>query len=213
MPEDLSEHAIQGPEKAREEAAMWLARLDRGLRAEEPPALRGWLKDRVNRNIILDMARLWHGPDIIALLSELIPSGPEPMGPRSWRSTLFTSLKVTVAVGLIVWIWSGWEPRLNFHSHWTHLQGSLVVPRALLEGGRYFTNVGERGQIELADGSNVTLNTDTRLGVAFSPYMRQVFVPMEKSAFTWRPMPSGRSACWPAGVGSRRWAPTSTCGC
>jgi hypothetical protein len=34
------------------------------------------LKDRVNRNIILDMARLWHGPDVIALLSELIQHQP-----------------------------------------------------------------------------------------------------------------------------------------
>jgi hypothetical protein len=34
------------------------------------------LRDRVNRNIILDMARLWLGPDIIALLSELIEHPP-----------------------------------------------------------------------------------------------------------------------------------------
>ena len=183
MLEDLSDRAIQGPEKTREEAAMWLARLARGLRAEEAPALREWLKDRLNRRIILDTARLWHGPDIIALLAELIPTGPEPKDPLSWRSILFATLKVTVAVGLIVWIGSGWEPRLNFHSHWTHLQGSLVVPRALLEKGRYFTNVGERGQIALADGSSVTLNTDTHLGIAFSPYMRQVFVPYGEVSF------------------------------
>ena len=40
-------------------------------------APREWLKDRVNSNIILDMARLWHdGPDIIALLSEPIEHQP-----------------------------------------------------------------------------------------------------------------------------------------
>ena len=183
MLEDLSDRAIQGPEKAREEAAMWLARLARGLRAEEASPLREWLKDRVNRTIVLDMARLWHGPDIIALLSELIPTGPEPNDPVSWRNVLFASLKIAVAVGLIVWIGNGWEPRLNFHSHWTHLQGSLVVPRGLLEKGRYFTNVGERADIELADGSSVTLNTDTHLGIAFSPYMRQVFVPYGEVSF------------------------------
>jgi transmembrane sensor len=190
MLEDLSDRAIQGPEKVREEAAMWLARLARGLRAEEAPALREWLKDRVNRTIILDMARLWHGPDIIALLSELIPTGPEPADPLSWRSVLFATLKVAVAVSLIVWIGSGWQPRLNFRSYWTHLQGSLVMPRALLEKGRYFTNVGERGQIALADGSSVTLNTDTRLGVMFSPYSRQVFVPYGEVSFHVAPDPN-----------------------
>ena len=183
MLEDLSDRAVQGPEKAREEAAMWLARLARGLRADEAPPLRLWLKDRVNRNVILDMARLWHGPDILALLSELIPAGPEPMEPRSWRSVLIPTLKITVAAGLVAWIVSGEQPRLNFHSHWTHLQGSLVVPRALLERGRYFTGVGERGQIELADGTTVTLNTDTHLGVAYSQNMRQVIVPYGEVSF------------------------------
>lgn len=190
MLEDLSDRAIQGPEKNREEAAMWLARLARGLRAEEAPALREWLKDRVNRTIILDMARLWHGPDIIALLSELIPTGPEPTDPVSWRSILFNSLQVAIAVVLIAWIGSGWQPRLHFHSHWTHLQGSLVVPRALLQGGSYFTNVGERGQIDLADGSSVTLNTATHMGIAFSPYIRQVFIPYGEVSFHVAPDPN-----------------------
>jgi transmembrane sensor len=183
MLEDLSDRAVQGPEKAREEAAMWLARLGRGLRTDEASPLREWLKDRVNRNIILDMARLWHGPDIIALLSELIPAGPEPMEPRSWRSIVFASLKVTVAAGLIAWIVSGETPRLHFHEHWTHLQGSLVEPRALLSKGRYFTGVGERGDIELPDGTTVTLNTDTHLGVFFSQSLRQVIVPYGEVSF------------------------------
>ena len=190
MLEDLSDRAIQGPEKNREEAAMWLARLARGLRTEEAPALREWLKDRVNRTIILDMARLWHGPDIIALLSELIPTGPEPTDPVSWRGILFNSLQVAIAVVLIAWIGSGWQPRLHFHSHWTHLQGSLVVPRALLQGGSYFTNVGERGQIDLADGSSVTLNTATHMGIAFSPYIRQVFIPYGEVSFHVAPDPN-----------------------
>jgi transmembrane sensor len=183
MLEDLSDRAVQGPEKAREEAAMWLARLARGLRENEAPQLRYWLEDRVNRNVILDMARLWHGPDILALLSELIPAGPEPMDPRSWRSILVPALKITIAAGLIAWIASGEQPRLHFHSHWTHLQGSLVVPRTLLERGRYFTGVGERGRIELADGTTATLNTDTRLGVAYSQNLRQVIVPNGEVSF------------------------------
>jgi transmembrane sensor len=183
MLEDLSDRAVQGPEKAREAAAMWLARLGRGLRADEAQPLREWLKDPINRNIVLDMARLWHGPDIIALLSELIPAGPEPMEPRSWRSILFASLKVTVAAGLIAWTVSGETPRLHFHQHWTHLQGSLVEPRGLLARGRYFTDVGERGDVDLPDGTRVTLNTGTHLGVFFSQHLRQVIVPNGEVSF------------------------------
>jgi transmembrane sensor len=162
---------------------MWLARLTRGLRADEAQPLRDWLKDRVNRNVILDMARLWHGPDILALLSELIPAGPEPMEPRSWRSILAPALKITIAAGLIAWIVGGEQPRFHFHAHWTHLQGLRVEPRSLLSHGTYFTGAGERGQIELADGTTATLNTTTHLGIAFSPTMRQVIIPYGEVSF------------------------------
>jgi hypothetical protein len=64
MQEDLSDRAVQGPEKTREEASVWLGRLGRGLRPEEAPALRDWLKDRIHRAVILDTARLWHSADI-----------------------------------------------------------------------------------------------------------------------------------------------------
>jgi transmembrane sensor len=182
MLEDLSDHAIVGPEKNREEAAMWLARLARGIHPEEVPALRVWLNERLNRRIILDMARLWHGPDILALLSELIPAGPEPMEPRSWRSYLATAAQLTIAAVLIAWICSGWQPQFRMQS-WMHLKGSHVVPRAVLAHGKYFTDVGERGDIQLADGTHVTLNTNTRMVVAFMQSLRQIAVPYGEASF------------------------------
>jgi transmembrane sensor len=182
MLEDLSDRAVQGPEKTREEASMWLGRLGRGLRPEEAPALREWLKDRVNRAVILDTARLFHSPDILALLGELIPAGPEPMEPRSWKSYLPALTQATVAVLLILWIVSGATPRLNL-SHWTHLDGSYVASSGIASRGKYFTDVGERGDIQLADGSLVTLNTNTRLVVAFGPSLRNVIIPYGEASF------------------------------
>ena len=182
MQEDLSDRAVQGPEKTREEASVWLGRLGRGLRPEEAPALRDWLKDRVHRAVILDTARLWHSPDILALLAELIPAGPEPMEPRSWKSYLPGAIQLTVATLLVLWIVSGATPRLHM-THWTHLQGSRVVPSAISSRGKYFTDLGERGDIQLADGSHVTLNTSTRMVVAFGPSLRNVIIPSGEARF------------------------------
>jgi len=49
---DLKRHS------AREEAAQWLAKLDRGLRQGEGVLLRKWLKHSVNRTSILSDAQL-----------------------------------------------------------------------------------------------------------------------------------------------------------
>jgi transmembrane sensor len=179
MLEDLSDRAVQGPEKTREEASMWLGRLERGLRPEEAPALRAWLKERVNRAVILDTARLFHSPDILALL---IPAGPEPTEPRSWKSYLPGLMQLTVATLLALWIVTGATPRMHM-TRWTHLQGSRVIPSAISARGRYFTEVGERGELQLADGSHVTLNTNTRLVVAFGPSLRNVIVPSGEASF------------------------------
>jgi transmembrane sensor len=182
MLEDLSDHAIEGPEKNREEAAMWLARLARGIHPDEVPALRVWLTERLNRRIILDMARLWHGPDILALLSELIPAGPEPMERRSWRDHLVTAAQLTIAAALIAWILSGWAPQFRMQ-RWTHLEGSHVVPRAVMAHGKYFTDIGERGDIQLADGTHVTLNTNTRMVVEMMRNVRHVTMPYGEASF------------------------------
>jgi transmembrane sensor len=182
MLEDLSDHAITGPEKNREEAAMWLARLARGIHPDEVPTLRVWLTDRLNRRIVLDMARLWHGPDILALLSELIPAGPEPMERTSWRSYLATAAQLTIATLLVAWAFSGWQPQFRMQ-RWTHVQGSHVMRRAVMAHDKYFTDVGERGDVQLADGSHVTLNTNTRMTVAFMQSVRQVNMPYGEATF------------------------------
>ena len=182
MQEDLSDMAVQGPEKTREEASMWLGRLGRGLRPEEAPTLRDWLKDRVNRAVILDTARLWHGPGHPGAFGELIPAGPEPMEPLSWKAYLPALTQATVATLLILWIISGATPRLQM-SHWTHLQGSRVVSGSMGSVGRYFTAVGERGELQLGDGTRVTLNTNTRMVVSFGPSQRNVSIPFGEASF------------------------------
>ena len=61
----------ESQDKIREEVTRWLALLERGLRGPEGTQLREWLKSKEHRKAILDAARLWHGPDVVAVLAGL----------------------------------------------------------------------------------------------------------------------------------------------
>src|ERR1700733_13223733 len=60
-------------DKIPTEACVWLARLERGLLPQEGITLRDWLRQPAHCEAIVDAAKLWHGPDIIAVLAELVP--------------------------------------------------------------------------------------------------------------------------------------------
>ena len=76
-------------DKVVTDAMIWLARIERGLEAQEASQLRQWLLQPAHRDEIVNAAKLWHGPDIAAVLAELVPVGfgsrPPPM-PRISRT-------------------------------------------------------------------------------------------------------------------------------
>src|SRR5882724_5195615 len=82
----MSVLAFPDPRRAREEASLWLARLDRGLSDDERSGLRHWLRDAMNNRAFLEMGKLWRGLEIIAVLSELFPLNPEVLNPQPRRS-------------------------------------------------------------------------------------------------------------------------------
>src|SRR5882672_10486921 len=94
-------HDSDDGHRAREEASSWLARLERGLREEEGPALREWLKRAVNRNSIVETARLCHGPEVMGVLSALFPISPEPAKRKTGRSFLTMLLATATAVFVV----------------------------------------------------------------------------------------------------------------
>ena len=113
---DLERHA------AREQASQWLAKLERGLRLDEGPALRKWLQPIPHRTAILEVARQRASPDVMALLSELIPltltPGPQapPRGPAG--------ILVSVAAAAFVVITAIW----TFNHHRFVATGQVLPP-------------------------------------------------------------------------------------
>ena len=106
---------------------MWLAKLDRGLREEEGSDLREWVKAAANRTALVQAARLWHDPDVMAVLSQLFPISPELANPKPRPSVFKVALTCAAAVCIVVFA----AVVLNGQKPWSYFDGSLVAPPRL----------------------------------------------------------------------------------
>ncbi len=178
---DLKRHA------AREQAAQWIAKLDRGLRQGEGALFRKWLRRPVNRSSILEIARRSSGPEVLALLAELFPIGvnadarKNPRGSVVMLASGATAACVVILGALMLNDQSHWA---RFAASWTSAQGSTgAVPHPPLAKGEYSTVVGQQQRIQLPDGSTIDLNTDTSLVVTYSLRERDISLPHGEASF------------------------------
>jgi transmembrane sensor len=165
---DLERHA------AREQASQWLAKLERGLRLDEGPALRKWLQPIAHRTAILEVARQRAAPDVMALLSELIPitltPGPQapPRGP--------TGVLVCIAAAAVVLITATWA----FNNHRFVKMGETLPP---MTRGDFSTANAQQREIRLSDGTTMLLNTASRVTVFYSKREREVYLAQGEASF------------------------------
>ena len=67
-------HELPNQDKIHTEAGEWLAKLDRGLSADERTTLQEWLvESKEHREILFNMAELWDKMDSLSKLSDLFP--------------------------------------------------------------------------------------------------------------------------------------------
>jgi transmembrane sensor len=177
---DLKRHA------AREEAAQWLAKLDRGLRQGEGVLLRKWLQRSVNRSSILEIARRASGPEVLALLAELFPIGVSARPHEARRGSLAVLASAAAAAGLVML----GAVMLSDQRHWSHFAASWSTthypngkPHPPLAKGAYSTAVGQQQEVLLPDGSTIKLNTATSLIVTYSLRERDVSLPYGEASF------------------------------
>lgn len=171
--------------ETRDEATRWLARLERGLREEEGPALREWLNQRANRDSIVEAARLWHGPEVLGVLSTLFPVSPLS-GKRKTRQNILT-MSVAAAIAALVVILSTYV--LDNGLPWAHVPDSRVRARSVPASRTYSTAIGETREVKLPDGTVITLNTGTRVTVAYWPRSRNAYLPGGEASFRVREDP------------------------
>jgi transmembrane sensor len=156
------------------EASLWLARLERGLQAREGALLRQWLNEPARRNAIVDTAKLYHGPDIVAVLAEMVPVGfgdapppkAKPLRP-SIASWCFGAALLLFMIGPILL-----APRPTQHTLRTTPH---PVGRPAPWGDEvYATDATQIRTVRLPDGSHVTLKGYTKLRMLYGPATRAI---------------------------------------
>lgn len=145
-------------EGIEDQAAAWLAREDRGFDASEQAAFDAWLNESTAHKVsYLRLRATWQRADRLAALRQpsLAPVAKPRFAPEAWRA-LAAALLLTIGIGAGGYYLMGYDDRLA---------ETVSV---------YTTQVGQHQTLRLADGTNVELNTNTRLRVTLSASARVV---------------------------------------
>lgn len=148
-------HELPSQDKRYEAAGRWIARLDKGLSAEEEEAFRQWrAADPENEALLIYMVKLWDKMDSLNRLSELFPRP----GSRRHASTL-RRYALPIAASLLLAAAAGW---------WATLPPGPDFVVAATSEDVYETAIGEHSTVTLADGTELVLNTNSRIRVEYA---------------------------------------------
>lgn len=157
---------IKAPNKGSDEALLdeasnWIARMDRGLTAEEEQVLKDWLQaDESHRQMLFKMARLW---DNMAALERLKALFPEPPKQQTRSSGWALAASFVMLAVLLTFLFNN-TPLTWFSSD------DLVV----LSEQRFETGTGDSKKVTLSDGSQLAINTNTSVKVTFTEQQRVI---------------------------------------
>ena len=158
--------------RALEDAALWIARLDKGLDDKQREQLGEWLARHPDHvSALFELAELWDELNLLAELAEFAPRAQRPRGNwrHGWRA---------VAAVLVV--------AIGFGSLFPVLRtspdpGTLAATTFMRT---YTTAIGEQASESLPDGSLISLNTNTEVEVNYQESERIVVLRRGEAHFT-----------------------------
>ncbi|MDH5620526.1 MAG: FecR domain-containing protein [Gammaproteobacteria bacterium] len=153
-------------DKSFDEASQWCARMDKGLSAAEEQELQQWMAENdTNRQVLFEMTRLWDGMSVMSRLADIIP---EPATrSRHVPTPVFAVAASVLAVVMGSWLYSAQDrvdQGLDAESTANHV---AALPESVYE-----TRIGEQSTVALVDGTQVVLNTNSKLEVHFTDEYR-----------------------------------------
>lgn len=157
MSPSTGEHARLDRRRTRAEAAAWIASLHGpGRTREMEDGCRRWLAEHPVHAVEFELATdVWnetaHAP---LYLARPLSRDQRTLPRRRWVWRIAAGAAATMVATLVAALWLA------------HLLGRSVVT----------TGIGEQKTIELADGSRVTLNTNSRIVVHYGRYTRNVIL-------------------------------------
>lgn len=139
-----------------DQASDWIARMDRGLSADEEAALGRWVgESERNRAALMDVARLWDRMDALAKLAVICPETPRRrLQPERYAWAAAASLILAVVASWAVFS--------------VGLPGGQPEETAAVWSREYETAVGELSSFRLGDGTEIVLNTNSRVSVTYT---------------------------------------------
>ena len=162
-----------------EQAALWYARIEGAADRASLSAFEQWHADADNARAYAEIAesmRLVRGaaknPELLALRQETIAS--LVVAPPS-RSRWPVAAGAALAAGLAVAAWFSFQPHAAPVGH--PVQTAAATPT------RYATGIGQRLSVTMPDGSTATLNTNTRLQVAYDAHARRLILESGQAVF------------------------------
>lgn len=157
-------HKLRHRKDVYEEPSQWLAKLDRGLTRDEKAALKQWLASDPNHSArLVRVAQMWDRMDALSRLADLFPT-PARQTPSFSRRAAAMAASLIVAISAAVWVFNSGD--LN-NQHRT----------AAIEAPRYMeTAIGQQSTMSLPDGSQLMLNTDSKVTIMYDGYERKLIL-------------------------------------
>jgi len=159
-PQDGAENVIPLRPRSQLDAACsdWLAKVERGLTAQETAAFQRWLaEDPEHERAFFKLAELWDGMNSLSRLADLFPEPILPQKPRRIAPIAMAATILLLAAGTI-WAWFVPDQGVDVES-----QSARVANESVFE-----TAIGAQSIVTLPDGSVLTLNTDSRVRSDFN---------------------------------------------
>ena len=165
----------------REQASIWIVRLQEGLNKQQQVQLSAWLEaDNAHADKLLELATLW---DDMGILKELAPlfdglrstvaCQVKVSKPKQWLSGWAIVSGITVLGAMVLFL-------LPASTNYAPPPSEIVVlsdtpqVKSKVAAQHYQTEVGEHTETLLSDGSLLTLNTNSHVVVEFNDHSRNI---------------------------------------
>ena len=163
---------LRSAEAIENEAADWLIALGRDDVSEQDILeFKAWERRCArNREAFERMAALWDDFSVLKVLDDYAESASASIPPNSFLLKRRTLTAIAASVGIVLTVGAA-----RYISWWSAGQ---------IQEEQFATAVGEQRTIRLSDGSEINLNTDTILQVAYTRRRRNVTLAKGEAHFT-----------------------------
>ena len=181
----MNENVTALPNRAeiKQQAGDWLVILDRGdITVQQQLELQQWLaRSDYHREYLEKLAKNWDSMAIMQQLSELFPLQETALQADHSARPAYAGLR-QLATDYNRWFTD--NTRLAVSGLAAALLLAALLPLLVSTPGQYATGIGEQLTLTLRDGTEVALNTNSRLAVDYTPEHRVVRLLQGEAHFT-----------------------------